>query len=94
MSMVTGMQMRAAMGLLGWSIKDLQQKTGLSSTALNGMKACDGIKQNAEYRTIEKVRVALSEGISIRRKTIAPADLPVFDMVTAPLIKSVTVVSE
>ena len=92
MSMVTGMQMRAAMGLLGWSIKDLQQKTGLGSTVLNGMKACDGVKPNAEYRTLERVRVALSEGIRIRRKTIAPADLPVFDMVTAPLIK--TVVSE
>lgn len=92
MSMVTGMQMRAAMGLLGWSIKDLQQKTGLGSTVLNGMKACDGVKPNAEYRTLERVRVALSEGISIRRKTIAPADLLVFDMVTAPLIK--TVVSE
>ena len=92
MSMVTGMQIRAAMGLLGWSIKDLQQKTGLGSTVLNGMKACDGVKPNAEYRTLERVRVALSEGISIRRKTIAPADLPVFDMVTAPLIK--TVVSE
>ena len=90
--MVTGMQMRAAMGLLGWSIKDLQQKTGLGSTVLNGMKACDGVKPNAEYRTLERVRVALSEGISIRRKTIAPADLLVFDMVTAPLIK--TVVSE
>ena len=90
--MVTGMQIRAAMGLLGWSIKDLQQKTGLGSTVLNGMKACDGVKPNAEYRTLERVRVALSEGISIRRKTIAPADLPVFDMVTAPLIK--TVVSE
>ena len=92
--MITGMQMRAAMGLLGWTLKDLQRKTGLGSTVLNGIKACDGIKPNAEYRTLEKISIALSEGIRIRRKTIAPADLPVFDMVTAPLIKSVTVVSE
>lgn len=91
-TMITGIQIRAAMGLLGWSVATLKKESGLGSTVLNEMKNFDGIKPNAGFSTLEKVRTAIVNGLVAERSSIAvrskkKEDLEMFDAVAAPIMK-------
>ena len=92
--MITGIQLRAALGLLGWSIADLKRETGLGSTVLNEMKCFDGVKPNAAFKTLEKVRNAIIVGIERERAVLSekamPGEVAMFDAVTSPIMRIAT----
>lgn len=92
-TMITGIQLRAALGLLGWSVADLGKRTGLGSTVLNDMKRLNGVKPNAAFTTLERVRDAVVAGISEEREKIAegsPQALRTFDEVASPIMRIAT----
>ncbi len=61
---ITGIQIRGAMGILGWSVKDLARLTGLGTTTITNLKKEDGIKKTAEYETLEVLHEKISEGLA------------------------------
>lgn len=84
--MITGLQLRAALGVLNWSIKDLKEHTGLGSTFLSEMKSCDGIKPNAMFASLETVRQTIKNALIEKRKELSGDELIVFDSI----VESVT----
>ena len=59
--MLTGSQIRAARGLLGWTLADLAQKTGLQN---NTISFFENGKGRTEFESIEKmVRALEQEGV-------------------------------
>jgi transcriptional regulator with XRE-family HTH domain len=47
MSVLTGAQVRAARGILNWSVRDLADRTGLSAGVVRRLEAHDGPIKNA-----------------------------------------------
>ncbi|MFA6265210.1 MAG: PAS domain-containing protein [Pseudolabrys sp.] len=59
--LVTGAQIRAARGMLNWSVRDLADRTGLSTGALRRIEAHDGYNNGAAAALI-LIKDALSAG--------------------------------
>ena len=61
--MITGAQMRMARGYLRWSVRDLEEKAGVSAATIKRMEETDGMPRSMA-ETIIKVQGALeSAGI-------------------------------
>ena len=61
--MITGAQMRMARGCLRWSVRDLEEKAGVSAATIKRMEETDGMPRSMA-ETIIKVQGALeSAGI-------------------------------
>jgi len=59
--LLTGAQIRAARGILNWSVKDLADRTGLSTGALRRIEAHDGSNRSAS-QSLLLIKDALSAG--------------------------------
>jgi transcriptional regulator with XRE-family HTH domain len=59
MSIIVGLQMRAARAALNWSIEDLAEKSGVSARTLKRLESVDGIPQSSRVQTLLGVRMAL-----------------------------------
>ena len=60
-SLLTGAQIRAARGILNWSVRDLADRTGLSAGVVRRLEASDGVNKNAGD-SLALVKDALSAG--------------------------------
>lgn len=68
--MITGIQLRAAMGALGWSVAELQKKSQVGSTTITAMRNDDGVKDNITHGLLKKVRKAIDDGLAEKGYTI------------------------
>jgi ribosome-binding protein aMBF1 (putative translation factor) len=59
--MLTGLQVRAAKAMLGWSGDDLAQKAGVSLSSVRRIVAHDGIPEDQSMRIILAVKSALEK---------------------------------
>ena len=57
--MITVSQIRAGRAMLGWSQKELAEKSGLSPNSLNNLERSVG---SPRLETVEAVQAALEEG--------------------------------
>jgi len=60
-SLLTGAQIRAARGILNWSVRDLADRTGLSAGVVRRLEASDGVNKNAAEALV-LVKDSLSAG--------------------------------
>ncbi|MCF8476499.1 MAG: PAS domain-containing protein [Pseudolabrys sp.] len=60
-SVLTGAQIRAARGILNWSVRDLADRTGLSPGVIRRLEAIDGVNKNAA-ESLTLVKDSLSAG--------------------------------
>ena len=54
MNIISGAQCRMARGLLKWSVRDLEEKAGVSSMTIKRLEAVDGVP-NAQINTLEAI---------------------------------------
>jgi len=59
--MLTGLQVRAAKAMLGWSGGDLAQKAGVSLSSVRRIVSHDGIPEDQSMRIILAVKSALEK---------------------------------
>jgi transcriptional regulator with XRE-family HTH domain len=57
-STITGRQIRAARGLLGWSAREAAEQSGLSLPTVQRLEKYEGISPTVQNRTIENLRRA------------------------------------
>lgn len=62
--MVTGIQIRAALGILGWSVKKLADEAEIGTQTVNKFKSYDGLRPRAEYRILTSIKDALNKGLA------------------------------
>jgi PAS domain S-box-containing protein len=60
-SILTGAQIRAARGILNWSVRDLADRTGLAAGVVRRLEATDGVNKNAT-EALTLIRDSLSAG--------------------------------
>lgn len=60
-SKLTGAQLRAARGMLNWSVKQVATRTGVSSSVLRRLEEYNGAPPTADEATMEILRRALSD---------------------------------
>lgn len=60
-SVLTGAQIRAARGILNWSVRDLADRTGLASGVVRRLETIDGVNKNAT-EALTLIRDSLSAG--------------------------------
>ena len=70
--MITGIQIRAAMGVLNWSVRKLAEESGLGTTVLTELIKTDGVKANAKYETLKKVHDTLNSALSVFGIALVP----------------------
>lgn len=58
-NLVSGAQIRAARGILRWSIADLEKKSGVSSMTLKRMESVDGVP-SSRIENLQAVHDALT----------------------------------
>lgn len=58
MSTITGRQIRAARGLLGWSAREAAEQSGLSLPTVQRLEKYEGLSPTVQNRTIEDLRRA------------------------------------
>jgi PAS domain-containing protein len=60
-ALITGAQIRAARGILNWSVRSLADRTGLSPGVVRRIEETDGVTQNAD-KAVTLIKDALSAG--------------------------------
>jgi transcriptional regulator with XRE-family HTH domain len=64
--MLTGPQCRAARGLLGWTVKELAEASGVSPRSIATLESSTSIPPQMTVGTIQKVQAALeAAGVEI-----------------------------
>ena len=63
-SVITGLQVKAAMAVLGWSGSKLKEKSGIGTTVITLIRKEDGVKESVKHGSLRKLRDALNEGLS------------------------------
>lgn len=62
-SVITGVQVRAARAMLGWSIDELSLKTGLSANTIKRVEADDQSRPSSRSTTTKVKEVLEGEGV-------------------------------
>ena len=52
---ITGIQIRAALGILNWSQNKLAEASGVGITTINKLVKVDGVRVQAEFQTLKAV---------------------------------------
>jgi transcriptional regulator with XRE-family HTH domain len=65
--LVSGSQVRAARGLLKWSVRDLAEASGVSRSSIRRIEEEDGIPQGRDVRSLQAIRAAIeAAGLEIQ----------------------------
>ena len=59
--MITGPQIRAARGLLGWSAREAAERSGLSLPTIQRLERDTGVSAKAQARTLADLKRAFEE---------------------------------
>lgn len=59
--MITGPQIRAARGLLGWSAREAAERSGLSLPTIQRLERDKGVSPTAQARTLSDLKRAFEE---------------------------------
>lgn len=59
MNVISGAQCRMARGLLKWSVRDLEEQSGVSSMTIKRLEVADGIP-NAQFNTLQAIYQAFN----------------------------------
>jgi PAS domain S-box-containing protein len=66
--LISGSQVRAARGLLRWSVRDLADASGVSRSSIRRIEEEDGIPEGRDVRGLQAIRSALEEaGVEIQQ---------------------------
>ena len=61
MSLITGRQIRAARGLVGWSAREAAEKSGLSLPTIQRLEKHEGVSPTVQNRTLDDLRRAFED---------------------------------
>jgi PAS domain S-box-containing protein len=57
--LISGVQVRAARGLLRWSVRDLAEASGVSASSIKRIEEEDGVPEGRDVRSLQAIRSAL-----------------------------------
>jgi len=70
LKLISGSQVRAARGLLRWSVNELAEASGVSRSSIRRIEEEDGIPEARDVRSLQKIRAALEDaGLSIQESS-------------------------
>lgn len=70
LKLISGSQVRAARGLLRWSVNDLAQASGVSRSSIRRIEEEDGIPEARDVRSLQKIRSVFEDvGLSLQESS-------------------------
>lgn len=69
--MLSGAQCRMARGLLGWSVQDLADRSGVGTTTIKRVELLDTVLDGAQVRTLQAIAKAFTDTGKVRFEGVA-----------------------
>lgn len=62
-AMITGLQLKSAMGALGWSVAKLAKRSGVGTSTITLIRKSDETNEDISFGLLRKLREELNKGL-------------------------------